>query len=164
MDKSLHLIKLSAGTESVDSLVDWQEQFRQRFDDVRRAGFAWVFEEMSDGLNSVAAPVFNPAGTVIAAVSAHGPSYRFPAPGASATIAAGARCMADCCRPLRRHVSTTIASPERLPENIRSPDGDQNGSSLGITSATVTSLNADGFTSNTDQFADGIVVLLQAYR
>ncbi|WP_158211887.1 hypothetical protein [Robiginitalea sediminis] len=42
--------------------------------------------------------------------------------------------------------------------------GDQNGTSLGITSATVTSLNADGFTINTDQFADGIVVLFQAYR
>lgn len=61
---------------------------RHRLDDVRRAGFAWVFEEMSEGLNSVAAPVFNPSGTVIAAVSAHGPSYRFPAPGASASIAA----------------------------------------------------------------------------
>ena len=33
MDKSLHLIKLSAGTESVDSLATWQEQFRRRFDD-----------------------------------------------------------------------------------------------------------------------------------
>jgi len=61
---------------------------RQRLDDVRRAGFLWVFEEMSEGLNSVAAPVFNPAGSVIAAVSAHGPSYRFPEPGASAAIAA----------------------------------------------------------------------------
>ncbi len=61
---------------------------RQRLEDVRRAGFAWVFEEMSEGLNSVAAPVFNPAGNVIAAVSAHGPSYRFPAPGASASVAA----------------------------------------------------------------------------
>lgn len=61
---------------------------RRRFDDVRRAGFAWVFEEMSEGLNSVAAPVMNPAGTVVAAISAHGPSYRFPAPGASASVAA----------------------------------------------------------------------------
>lgn len=59
-----------------------------RLDDVRRAGFAWVYEEMSEGLNSVAAPVVNPAGTVIAAVHAHGPSYRFPAPGAAAAVAA----------------------------------------------------------------------------
>jgi len=61
---------------------------RQRLEDARRAGFVWVFEEMSEGLNSVAAPVCNPAGTVIAAISAHGPSYRFPEPGASASIAA----------------------------------------------------------------------------
>ncbi|WP_090030487.1 DUF1489 family protein [Lutimaribacter saemankumensis] len=33
MDKSMHLVKLSAGTESVDSLEAWQDQFRQRFED-----------------------------------------------------------------------------------------------------------------------------------
>lgn len=60
----------------------------QRLDDTRRAGFAWVYEEMSEGLNSVAAPVVNAGGTVVAAVHAHGPSYRFPAPGASAAVAA----------------------------------------------------------------------------
>ncbi len=76
---------LEAWTEH--SVTD-PDRIRQRLDDVRRAGFAWVFEEMSEGLNSVAAPVFNPAGSVIAAVSAHGPSYRFPAPGASASVAA----------------------------------------------------------------------------
>ena len=61
---------------------------RDRLDEVRRAGFAWVYEEMSEGLNSVAAPIVNPAGTVIAAVHVHGPSYRFPAPGQSASMAA----------------------------------------------------------------------------
>lgn len=59
-----------------------------RLDDVERAGFAWVYEEMSEGLNSVAAPIVNPAGMVIGAVHAHGPSYRFPAPGAAAAVAA----------------------------------------------------------------------------
>ena len=29
----MHLVKLSAGTESVDSLVAWQEQYRKRFAD-----------------------------------------------------------------------------------------------------------------------------------
>nr|WP_256474325.1 DUF1489 domain-containing protein [Lutimaribacter sp. EGI FJ00013] len=29
----MHLVKLSAGTESVDSLTAWQEAFRKRFDD-----------------------------------------------------------------------------------------------------------------------------------
>lgn len=64
------------------------DRIAQRLDDTRRAGFAWVYEEMSEGLNSVAAPVVNAGGTVVAAVHAHGPSYRFPAPGASAAVAA----------------------------------------------------------------------------
>jgi hypothetical protein len=42
--------------------------------------------------------------------------------------------------------------------------GNQNGNNLGITSARVTSFNADGFTLNTDRFADGVVVLFTAYR
>lgn len=40
----------------------------------------------------------------------------------------------------------------------------QNGNNLGITSATVTSFNSDGFTLNTDSFADGVVVIYQAFR
>lgn len=59
-----------------------------RLDDVEQAGFVWVYEEMSEGLNSVAAPIVNPAGMVIGAVHAHGPSYRFPAPGTAAAVAA----------------------------------------------------------------------------
>lgn len=98
---SAGLVLLAYASEEVreaylaEPLEAWTENsvtdpvlLRQRFDDVRRAGFAWVFEEMSEGLNSVAAPVFNPAGSVIAAISAHGPSYRFPVPGSSAAIAA----------------------------------------------------------------------------
>jgi DNA-binding IclR family transcriptional regulator len=63
-------------------------QLGRRLDEIRRAGFAWVYEEMSEGLNSVAAPIFDPAGAVVAAVHAHGPSYRFPEPGAAASVAA----------------------------------------------------------------------------
>nr|WP_093029589.1 DUF1489 domain-containing protein [Ruegeria marina] len=33
MDKTMHLIKLSVGTESVDDLSEWQERYRQRFAD-----------------------------------------------------------------------------------------------------------------------------------
>lgn len=59
-----------------------------RLDETRRAGYAWAFEEFAPGLNSVGAPIVNSSGTVFAAVSVHGPSYRFPAPGASAAVAA----------------------------------------------------------------------------
>lgn len=71
-----------------DHSVTDPELIEQRLIDARRAGFAWVYEEMSEGLNSVAAPVFNPAGSAIAAVHAHGPSYRFPEDGRAAAVAA----------------------------------------------------------------------------
>ncbi|NNC34436.1 MAG: hypothetical protein HKO09_06145 [Croceitalea sp.] len=40
----------------------------------------------------------------------------------------------------------------------------QNGDNLGITRATMTSFNSDGFTVNVDSFADGLVVIFHAYR
>ncbi|MBQ0768100.1 MAG: hypothetical protein KBT58_02340 [Bizionia sp.] len=40
----------------------------------------------------------------------------------------------------------------------------QNGNSLGVTSAELTSLNADGFTLNVDSFVDGLVVIYVAYK
>jgi IclR family pca regulon transcriptional regulator len=51
---------------------------RRRLAEIREAGFAWVFEEFSDGANSVAAPIRNQRGDVIAAVHSHGPAHRFP--------------------------------------------------------------------------------------
>ena len=53
---------------------------RDRLAQVRSAGYAWVYEEFADGINSVAAPVCDDAGDVIAAVHIHGPAYRFPDP------------------------------------------------------------------------------------
>lgn len=66
----------------------------QRLAEVRRVGHVWVFEEMSEGLNSVAAPIFNHAGVAIAAVHAHGPSYRFPADGATESTEAAVTAVA----------------------------------------------------------------------
>jgi DNA-binding IclR family transcriptional regulator len=60
---------------------------RARLALVREQGYAWGLEEMSDGLNSVAGPIVNPWGTVIAAVHVHGPSYRFPKPDQADEIA-----------------------------------------------------------------------------
>src|SRR6476620_5972596 len=44
---------------------------------VARDGYAMVHEEFEIGLTAVAAPVYNHVGTVIAAVSISGPSFRF---------------------------------------------------------------------------------------
>jgi DNA-binding IclR family transcriptional regulator len=54
---------------------------RGRLADVRRDGYAWVREEFAIGINSVAAPIADASGEVVAAVHLHGPTYRFPAAG-----------------------------------------------------------------------------------
>jgi DNA-binding IclR family transcriptional regulator len=54
---------------------------RERLDEATANGYAWVRDEFSEGLASVAAPVRAADGDVLAAVHVHGPSYRFPAPG-----------------------------------------------------------------------------------
>lgn len=42
--------------------------------------------------------------------------------------------------------------------------GNQNGDNLGLTTARVSSFNSDGFTIDTDNYADGLLVLYTAYR
>jgi len=59
-----------------------------RLRDVRREGYSWVREEYATGINSVAAPVADANGEVVAAVHIHGPSYRFPAAGSDRIVAA----------------------------------------------------------------------------
>ncbi|MCW5518924.1 hypothetical protein J1N09_03680 [Aureitalea sp. L0-47] len=41
---------------------------------------------------------------------------------------------------------------------------DKNGTSLGVTSAALTSFNSDGFTLNVDSYADGVVIIYEAYK
>lgn len=60
---------------------------RERLREVRRDGYAWAREEFDRGISSVAAPVADASGEVVAAVHLHGPSYRFPAPGTAAMTA-----------------------------------------------------------------------------
>jgi DNA-binding IclR family transcriptional regulator len=54
------------------------EKLRQRLDEVRNVGYAWAYEEFAEGLNSVAVPLRDDGGTVVAAIHAHGPAFRFP--------------------------------------------------------------------------------------
>lgn len=51
---------------------------RRRLAEVHRQGWSWAVEEFADGLSSVAAPIPDRSGRVIAAVHVYGPSYRFP--------------------------------------------------------------------------------------
>jgi DNA-binding IclR family transcriptional regulator len=61
---------------------------RERIRQVRRDGYAWVHQEFDEGIDSVAAPIADATGEVVAAVHVHGPSYRFPRPGAEPSTAA----------------------------------------------------------------------------
>lgn len=51
---------------------------RRRLADVRDAGYALAIEEFADGLNSIAAPVRNAEGRVVAALHVYGPADRVP--------------------------------------------------------------------------------------
>jgi DNA-binding IclR family transcriptional regulator len=66
----------------------------ERLRDVRRDGHAWVREEYALGISSVAAPVADARGELVAAVHVHGPSYRFPAEGEEGKIAEAVRAAA----------------------------------------------------------------------
>jgi DNA-binding IclR family transcriptional regulator len=68
------------------TLVD-AEALRDRLHEVRRDGYAWAREEYAEGIVSIAAPVADVDGEVVAAVHVHGPSYRFPAPGQESAVA-----------------------------------------------------------------------------
>ena len=46
-----------------------------------------MLEEFDEGIASVAAPIADGSGEVIAAVHLHGPSYRFPSAGTAEAVA-----------------------------------------------------------------------------
>ena len=55
-------------------------KIRQRLEQIRRVGYCWGHQEFAEDLNSMAAPVFNAKGNLVAALHVHGPAYRFPDP------------------------------------------------------------------------------------
>jgi DNA-binding IclR family transcriptional regulator len=52
------------------------DELAAQLEDVRRDGYATAVAELEAGLVAVAAPVFDPAGTCVAALSVSGPEYR----------------------------------------------------------------------------------------
>ena len=69
-----------------NTLVD-PDAVRDRLREVRRRGYSWAIEEFDAGISSIAAPIADASGEVIAAVHVHGPSYRFPPPDRTAELA-----------------------------------------------------------------------------
>lgn len=72
-------------TSMTTQTLTTKAELRDRLTQARSAGYAWVYEEFAEGINSVAAPVFGPDG-VVAALRIHGPTYRFPDPDRSHDI------------------------------------------------------------------------------
>lgn len=60
-----------------NSLTD-PAAIRARVEAVRNDGVAWGYGEFDESLNSVAAPVVDAEGDIVAAIHIHGPAYRFP--------------------------------------------------------------------------------------
>ena len=54
---------------------------RERLEEIRDAGVFWSFEELEEGLSSIAVPFRGPSGEYEAALYIEGPSFRFPADG-----------------------------------------------------------------------------------
>lgn len=79
-----------------DRTIVTADALLERLRAIRRDGYTWAREEFDEGISSVAAPIADANGEVIAAVHIHGPSYRFPVPGteramAEAVVATAAR-------------------------------------------------------------------------
>ena len=68
--------------------------------EVRRQGYATAVEELEAGLTAVAAPVRNAEGTVVASISASGPSFRIPPDRIPALAGAVRRAAAEVSRRL----------------------------------------------------------------
>jgi len=72
-----------------DSTIVDRHEVLARLERVRSAGLAWTVNELSEDITSVAAPIRDSEGTVVAAVHIHGPSYRFPGEKLVSPIEAG---------------------------------------------------------------------------
>jgi DNA-binding IclR family transcriptional regulator len=70
--------RLTAGplTRFTPRTITDRAGLRRELEWVRRHGYAQARGEVEEGLNAVAAPVFDPRGHIVAAVSVSGPAYR----------------------------------------------------------------------------------------
>ena len=80
------------------------DALRNRFEQIRDDGFCWVFQEFTDDINSIAAPIADRSGRATLAIHVHGPSFRFP--GNSDQTELGER---------------VVATAQRIESQLRSP-------------------------------------------
>lgn len=92
-----------AGLESFTSSTETTRTgILQRVRAARRDGYAWTFQDFSEEINGVAAPIVDATGRALGALSVYGPSYRFPGTGRSDEIGGLLRSTADAASRLVR--------------------------------------------------------------
>src|SRR5690606_1756379 len=69
-----------------DATLTEPEDLRKRLARVTADGYVGAYEELTEGLNSVATALRDSRGRLVGAVHVHGPAYRFPAPGTTEEI------------------------------------------------------------------------------
>lgn len=57
------------------------DELRRSLQEVKASGASWIFDEFAEGLNAVAAPIYDANDELIAALCLYAPSFRFPKPG-----------------------------------------------------------------------------------
>lgn len=75
-----HYLRRALHPHSPNTITD-PEQLRAELAQIRRAGYAWNQREYDPDIVSVAAPIYNDTGQMVAAVCLFGPFFRFPAAG-----------------------------------------------------------------------------------
>jgi DNA-binding IclR family transcriptional regulator len=81
------------------SIVDI-DVLREELDQVRRQGWAFSEEERERGLNSLAAPIYGPAGEIVATIAIGGPSFRLTSRDAKSLAIFVMSCAAEISRGL----------------------------------------------------------------
>lgn len=72
-----HVLDAAGLKPYTEHTVTSRDALLQQLAQAREDGFATAFEELETGLNAAAVPVRDHTGSVVAAVSASGPAYRF---------------------------------------------------------------------------------------
>ena len=76
-EERARLIKVGGLADYTAETITTSGELEKELQKVLENGFATTVGEYEDGLNAVAVPVWDADGTVVAALSASGPSYRF---------------------------------------------------------------------------------------
>lgn len=71
------LLSMPLEKATVNSVTD-PEIIAARAAELSRIGYTWGYAEFDESINSVAAPVRDRSGAIIAAIHVHGPAFRFP--------------------------------------------------------------------------------------